>query len=303
MDCYIPRPLKDLMLTKGEVGRKWLEELPKVLSQLEKDWQIVLEKPFENCYCNYVAKGKNTKGEDIVLKIGFPDEQFYREIEYLKLQKAGPIPRLLRVDEATPALLLERIEPAETLTTLADEKAIEITAQLVKQLWKKVEGTHAFKTSAYFYQDFLRLKDQLIVKQLFSEKVILKAQQAYLALQEKPQDEVLLHGDLHQFNIIFDSQKGWLVIDPSGVVGEREYDLAAFLRNPPSFGLGQNLKQKLENRIYLFARELNLDPRRIYLWALFQTVLASFWAVEDKADFLKTGFVNVANALAEIEIG
>src|SRR5207244_1723119 len=42
----------------------------------------------------------------------------------------------------------------------------------------------------------------------------------------------LLHGDLHHYNVLFDARRGWLAIDPKGVVGELEYEVGAALRNP-----------------------------------------------------------------------
>ena len=42
----------------------------------------------------------------------------------------------------------------------------------------------------------------------------------------------LLHGDLQHYNILFDTNRGWLAIDPKGVVGEVEYEIGAVLRNP-----------------------------------------------------------------------
>ncbi len=44
-------------------------------------------------------------------------------------------------------------------------------------------------------------------------------------------EPVLLHGDLHHYNLL-QHQDTWLAIDPKGVVGEREFEIGAFLRNP-----------------------------------------------------------------------
>jgi hypothetical protein len=44
--------------------------------------------------------------------------------------------------------------------------------------------------------------------------------------------EVLLHGDLHHWNILSSEREGWLAIDPKGLAGEAECETGAFLRNP-----------------------------------------------------------------------
>lgn len=66
----------------------------------------------------------------------------------------------------------------------------------------------------------------------------------------------LLHGDLYPDNIL-SSQRGWLVIDPKGVIGEREFELAAFLRNPIyDFPKGSDYKKLEKRRILQFAQEI-----------------------------------------------
>ena len=43
---------------------------------------------------------------------------------------------------------------------------------------------------------------------------------------------MLLHGDLQHYNVLLDKDRGWVAIDPKGVVGELEYEVGALLRNP-----------------------------------------------------------------------
>jgi streptomycin 6-kinase len=50
-----------------------------------------------------------------------------------------------------------------------------------------------------------------------------------IASSESP---VLLHGDLHHFNILSARRQPWLAIDPKGVAGEPAYEPGALLRNP-----------------------------------------------------------------------
>jgi streptomycin 6-kinase len=98
------------------------------------------------------------------------------------------------------------------------------------------------------------------------------------ASQSKPR---LLHGDLHHDNVLLDSKRGWLAIDPKGVVGEPEYEAGAALRNPYECpGLFAE-PQTIERRVGRFERDLHLDAGRILAWAFAQAVLALIWAVED----------------------
>ena len=78
---------------------------------------------------------------------------------------------------------------------------------------------------------------------------------------------------------------GWLAIDPKGVVGEREYDTGALLRNPyPELLDLPHPARTLERRADQLAEALRLDRARIGAWAWVQAELAAAWAVEDGED-------------------
>jgi streptomycin 6-kinase len=97
--------------------------------------------------------------------------------------------------------------------------------------------------------------------------------------------------------VLFDSGRGWLAIDPKGVIGEVEYEIGAVLRNPfeqPDLFLSCST---IERRLKLFASKLNLDYERALAWGFAQAVLSAIWNIED-------GFVveatNPSLRLAEI---
>jgi streptomycin 6-kinase len=88
---------------------------------------------------------------------------------------------------------------------------------------------------------------------------------AELAASQGPR--CLLHGDLHQTNILWDEQRGWLAIDPKGVIGEPAYEFGAALRNP-DVGLA-------DRRIHIIAERTGLDRERVAGWAYAQAVLSA----------------------------
>lgn len=90
---------------------------------------------------------------------------------------------------------------------------------------------------------------------------------------------VLLHGDLHQHNILSAVRQPWLGIDPKGVVGEAEYEVGAFMRNRVLHA--SNPETLLARRLDQFADELGFDRERILGWSLAQAVLAAWWSFED----------------------
>jgi len=81
-----------------------------------------------------------------------------------------------------------------------------------------------------------------------------KAENIFKEFPKEKKEQVLLHGDLHSDNIL-SSQRGWLVIDPKGIVGEREFELGAYLRNPYyDYPKGSDYKKLETERILQFQK-------------------------------------------------
>lgn len=90
-----------------------------------------------------------------------------------------------------------------------------------------------------------------------------------------------LHGDLHHDNIL-KGPRGWLVIDPKGVLGDPAFDAGNMFYNP----LGEQDRICLDQaRIAFmaetFARTLNTSPTRIMDYAFAYGCLSAAWHAED----------------------
>ena len=106
-------------------------------------------------------------------------------------------------------------------------------------------------------------------------------QQTYLDLCASQGQPRLLHGDLQHYNVLFDSDRGWLAVDPKGVIGELEYEIGAALRNPYEHPELFISRTTIERRLEQFTDKLNLDYERTLRWAFAQAVLSAIWLIED----------------------
>jgi streptomycin 6-kinase len=98
-------------------------------------------------------------------------------------------------------------------------------------------------------------------------------------------DEVLLHGDFHHYNIL-ESERGWLAIDPKGVVGPKGYEIGPLLTNPyERFLNGDIPRVQVEMRISILSEMLGLERERIRDWGICHSVLSAWWSLEDKEDW------------------
>ena len=111
--------------------------------------------------------------------------------------------------------------------------------------------------------------------------LVADAHRRFLALEASQNQRRLLHGDLHHYNVLFDSTRGWLAIDPKGVVGEVEFEIGATLRNPferPDLFVSPAI---VERRLARLARRLNINLARALEWGFAQAVLSAIWSLED----------------------
>lgn len=94
-----------------------------------------------------------------------------------------------------------------------------------------------------------------------------------------PQDVVALHGDLHHGNVLDFGPRGWLAIDPKGLLGERGFDFANLLRNPDPESA--KAPGRFARQASVVAQAAGLDRTRLLMWALAWFGLSAVWMVED----------------------
>ena len=91
---------------------------------------------------------------------------------------------------------------------------------------------------------------------------------------------VLMHGDFHHYNIL-SSERGWLVIDPKGVIGPAGYEVGPFMLNPwkkLSDGISRPL---ISRRVDILHEHLGFERERILEWSLAHAILSAWWGIED----------------------
>lgn len=95
-----------------------------------------------------------------------------------------------------------------------------------------------------------------------------------------PQNEVVLHGDIHHENVRY-SPRGWLAIDPKGIIGERTYDCANTLCNPHTdLDIVLNQERILANARIL-ADAVDTDLQRVLNFTFAYACLSASWSMED----------------------
>ena len=273
----------------GERGRQWVERLPDLVRDCAERWNLRVSAPFPNLTFNFVAPAERDDGTRAVLKIGVPNPEFSTESAALRHFDGRGSTRLLSADEGAGAMLLEHLAPGTPLFDLDDDKAAtSIAAGVMRQLWRPAPADHPYPTVARWGEGLKRLRARFPDGGPFPRPLLEQAESLFADLLASSAPPVVLHGDLHHWNILRSDRSPWLAIDPKGVVGEPAYEVGALLRNPlPRLLEGQSPAQTTARRVAQLSEELGFDRERVRGWGLAQAVLSAWWCVEDGVDCME----------------
>ncbi|RSK27601.1 kinase [Bacillus sp. HMF5848] len=266
----------------GQAGEDWLEALEQKVQYFLEKWSLTSEGPVSNLSYNYVLKATDSQGRAVVLKLGIPGFDFNNEIKTVQAYKGEGCAKLLLADAEQGAMLLERLSPG---IMLADEKDEELVLHEYANVWRAlrrpVPADVTFPTIMDWasgltrYQANYRHDDGPIAKDL-----IVLADTFFRELTETCDEPELLHGDLHHENILYAEDRGWLAIDPKGLVGDRYFDTVSFLVN--HLHTKPNPKDVLTFRVDFLVKNLGLDRVRLLKAAVAMSILSACWGIEDK---------------------
>ena len=278
--------LADAAHVEGEV-RLIAQELADRVAALVDRWKLRLEARFPETPGsprNFVAAVRRLDGTPCVLKVSPHLEETRSEIAALAVWGGDGAARLLEAAPELGGMLLERIEPGTMLASmpeLDDDDATRVAGGLLRQLWRSPEPAAGLITLESWCAAFDRNRQALTAGvpgfpvELFQRADALRAE-----LVSSTDHRVVLHGDLHHFNILRSDRSGWLAIDPKGLVGDRCFDVCQFLLNPRPVPIAVNRR-----RLEVFCDELDLDPQRTRQWCLVHAVLNACWSFEDGAGY------------------
>jgi streptomycin 6-kinase len=230
------------------------------------------------------------QGVPAMLKVAIEDEERLGGLLMAWWNGQGAAPVLAHDSDA---VLLERAEGGESLTEMAqqdrDEEASQIICAVVAEL-------HAPRRKP--------MPSMVPLTKWFSELepaaaihggILLSSATVARELLAAQRDVQVLHGDIHHANILDFGPKGWLAIDPKGLLGERGFDYANLFRNPTHDVALQ--PGRFARRVELVAAVAGLERGRLLKWILAKSGLSAAWHMKD-GERLDTSLAVAKMALA-----
>jgi len=175
------------------------------------------------------------------------------------------------------AVLMERVEGPRSLTDMArhgqDGEATRILCTATDRLHRpRGEPMPKAPTLRQWFEPLAPAAAQ-------RGRLLTQAHATAQQLLGEPHDIVLLHGDIHHGNILDGGARGWLAIDPKGLLGERTFDYANILRNP-----NEEIAKRpgrFAQQATVIAEAARVDRRRLLQWVLAFCGLSAAWIYAD----------------------
>lgn len=275
---------KTVMNVWGEEGQRWLADFPGVMAEVADGWGLKRIIPLANLSYHFVAEAETETGDQVILKLGVPDPELVSEAAVLRAYAGHCAVSLLEADLEKGALLLEKLSPGRMLNSLEEnQKETKIAAKLMAEICIPVPEDSQFPSLTDWAKVFSRvLKDFQPEEAGLPIRLIEIAQDLVDQLTRSAADVCLLHGDLHHFNILEDATRGWTVIDPKGVVGDKGFQAARYFGNPvPEIFSRPDLEELTNQRADIFSRQLGIERERLLKWAFVDCIFAACWCIED----------------------
>lgn len=278
----------------GDKGLEWLDNLPRTIEILIDYWQLKNVLPVPNMTYNYVAKATTRADHAVVLKISCDKNTIDDERQALKYFAGQGSIELIDYHNSYHAMLLHQAVPGVTLKSLYltnVEYVIKNYLIVVQKLHtNKYDGKYQFNHISDWLKAIDNCTSVLMPQHLKNKALHLKNE-----LLVSAENQVLMHGDLHHDNILKDTDQ-WLAIDPKGIIGEPEFEVAAFdFIHESEIKPCHGIYRLFEERIKFISQNSHFNIKRIKQWVFIRLILAAAWCIEDNND--PTRYITLAEKL------
>jgi streptomycin 6-kinase len=299
----VPQTVRAFARAAG--AHDWLAGLPDLVGRLERDWAITVGPAYPDATEAFVAPATLADDTPAVLKLLIRrghGRHAAEEITVLRLAGGEGCARLLRDDEDSGAMLLERLGPSMYRVGLPIEQRHEILCRVAMRLWRPAPDSglptgadKAARLAGYVQSSWDRLGRPC------SERAVevALAAAAGRAAADEPERAVLLHGDVHQWNTLRagpGDDVGWKLVDPDGLLAEPEADLGVLIREDAV----ELLTGDPLDRPRRLAARTGTDPVAIWEWGTIELLSNGLLCLETGLEQYGRESLAVADRLANL---
>ncbi|EWM16740.1 aminoglycoside phosphotransferase family protein [Kutzneria sp. 744] len=250
-------------LREGEAGRSWLRSLPAIVDELLQRWSCVPAGSIKHGAVGIVLPVR--RGDlAAVIKVSFPHPGNVDQPAAFAAWRGRGAVRLHERDDARFAMLLERAGPGTLAEVADDDRAVGILGELSRRL-----AVPAPPGLPRIRDEVAGWEAEILAAGSLPPRVV---DAAVAALRELDHPETVVHGDLHDTNVLAAEREPWLAIDPKGLVGDPAYDAFTVIHSPRLLLTSGHLRA-----LDIFCEAAGIDRERARRWALVRTVRSVLW--------------------------
>ncbi len=249
---------------------------PEVTAWMER-WRLLRDGELLTTHSSWILPVRQGDMPAMLKVARIPDEEAgYRLLTWWDGQGAARV-----FASAAGALLMERASGAGDLAQIAwsgqDDEACRILCDTAARLHAPRSGP---PPDLHPLQEWVQPLFRLAAEHAALAPAASVARQLLAA----PREVCPLHGDLHHENVLDFGDRGWLAIDPHGLLGERTFDYANIFTNPDLSDPGRPLAilpGRLEARLSIVVATTGFEPERLLRWIIAWTGLSAAWFIGD----------------------
>lgn len=266
------------ILREGQPGRTWIGSLPGLIDGLLQRWSCTPDGPVMHGQVGIVLPVRRADLPPAVIKVSFPHPGNDFEPAAFAAWKGRGAVHLFDRDDEHYAMLLERTahgtlaevtdfdEAVTALGRLSHRLAVDAPPGLPRLSDLVAEWQHEIPVSA------AELGNPLPGR-------ILDTATATVRELGPDQPETLVHGDLHDNNVLPSDREPWLAIDPKGYVGDPAYDTITVIRSYRFAALlfSADPARGLDRGLDMYCEAAHIDRDNARRWAQVRAVRAALW--------------------------
>jgi streptomycin 6-kinase len=288
----------------GDVGRRWLGELPDVVDRLSAAWGLTLDSVFEGGTSGYVVAATDSTGRQCVLKVTMvlgPDDRdaFACSLRAHQLAAGRGCAELLSYDLVAPAMLLERLGPNLAELSMEVPQILELLAATLRSFWRPVTDPHGLQRGdvkarwlARFIADGWDELQQPCDRAVIDHALALCERRA---VEFDPRRAVLVHGDAHGWNTLAVGDGTYKFVDVEGLWSEPEHDLAVAMREYNDPLLLGDTARLARDRAASLAESCDVVAQAVWEWGFIERVSTGLANLRHFDNESGTTFLEVAS--------
>jgi streptomycin 6-kinase len=286
----VPELVRQRAMAYGNLGRRWLDELPLVVATLAERWELQIGHAFQGGTAAFVTSATEGSGRACALKVAMPPEidpleSFRRSVLVHRLAAGRGCAELIRHDESIPAMLLERLGPNLDDLDMSVPQILETVTTTLRSFWQPLVedcGLPSGPEKAAWLAGYITTTWDELGRPC--ERTVIERAVRYCgerATAYDPSRAVLVHGDAHGWNTLDAGGGTFKFVDPEGLRSERAHDLSVPMREYNQPLLLGDTARLVRERAELLASWCEIDPEPVWQWGFIERVSTGLANVRD----------------------